>query len=967
MQITTRTVCVAVLLLLGRTTLAQDARTDSPLSPGDAVAIFQTEPGLRVELAAAEPEIVDPVAMAFDARGRLLVVEGRGYPVDAGRGVVALLDDPDGDGRFERRADYATGLRFPNGLLPWKGGVFVTDAPELLYLEDTDGDGRADSREVVLTGFATDRSTQLRVNDPTLGLDGWIYLAGGLSGGSVTSPRHPGRAAADLKRKDLRFHPYTGAFETVDGKSQFGIAFDDFGRRFLCTNRVQVQHVVMSSRSLARNPGLAFSATVQDLPEERIDDLLRGHNAAARIYPISDNLTTADSHAGTFSAACAVTVWRGGALPERYRGQAFSCDPTGNLIHRDELVPSGATFRARRAPDRTEFLASPDNWFRPVFLATGPDGALYVCDMYRKVIEHPDYIPKEVRKRTDFRSGENRGRIYRIVAHEKRRETHVIPATVTSAELARSLESDSSWHRDTAFRLLSERAAAGALPALRRVLAAGRNESAQVMAAHLLNRLGELAASDLLSLSQSRQAGVRDVALQLASPRLGDDRRLADRTLALAADPDARVRFRSALALGELQPTKTVDAALADIARRGAADRWTRAAVISSAPGRELALLEHLIATRRAPDDLGFSTLLHDLARAAGRAANLEKLRGTIFRGLDRHFGESEVWPFALLTGLARGGIGLDGFARDGSERSRFDTLATGAARMATDSEAVLEARVAAVEFLGHAAPSGQSATLAALVDPSRPRDLQRAAVRALARAKQGTAAVLNALDRWASYPAGVREVILESFLPRQEFATRLVAAVASGSVPAASISLDARQRLLKHANEGIRERAGRLFAAAFKGRMKIFEKHRAALSLSGDPQSGRAVFRELCSPCHRLDREGVHLGPDLFSIRNQTKETILLHIVVPNREFTPGFEATVVVTKRGQALTGLFTSETPTSITIRQNGGIEQTLLQGEVLSTTVSPVSLMPEGLEASTTLQGMADLLSYLKGEG
>ena len=173
-------------------------------------------------------------------------------------------------------------------------------------------------------------------------------------------------------------------------------------------NRIQAQHVVISSHSLGRNPRLAFSDTVENLPEERIDDLLRGHNAAARIYPISDNITTADSHAGTFSAACAVTVWRGGALPERYDGQVFSCDPTGNLIHCDELVPRGATFRARRSRERSEFLASPDNWFRPVFLATGPDGALYVVDFHTPLAENTSQ-PKRYKGRDHAH-----GRIWRI-------------------------------------------------------------------------------------------------------------------------------------------------------------------------------------------------------------------------------------------------------------------------------------------------------------------------------------------------------------------------------------------------------------------------------------------------------------------------------------------------------------------------------------------------------------------------
>src|SRR5207248_3472379 len=146
---------------------------------------------------------------------------------------------------------------------------------------------------------------------------------------------------------------------------------------------------------------------VEDIPD---------HGAACRLYPLSANITTAAFHTGFITSACGVTIYEGSALPEEYRGNSFTCEPAGNLVHRDVLVPDGVTFIAKRAYPTNEFLASPDNWFRPVNLANGPDGALYVCDMYRKTIEHPEYLPEATRKVTDFESGKSMGRIYRIVA-----------------------------------------------------------------------------------------------------------------------------------------------------------------------------------------------------------------------------------------------------------------------------------------------------------------------------------------------------------------------------------------------------------------------------------------------------------------------------------------------------------------------------------------------------------------------
>jgi putative heme-binding domain-containing protein len=281
--------------------------------------------------------------------------------------------------------------------------------------------------------------------------------------------------------------------------------------------------------------------------------------------------------------------------------------------------------------------------------------------------------------------------------------------------------------------------------------------------------------------------------------------------------------------------------------------------------------------------------------------------------------------------------------------------------------EAPLSARLLATEFLGYHAPAGAPEVLVGLIGGPGSRDLQLAAVRSLKRCEDGAALLANSLERWPSWTAAVREVALAEFLPDVRFARAFLTGVERGSVTATALSVEARKRLLQHKEETVRQRAEALFTEAERDRMKVLAEFRPAITLRGDPEKGHAVFRELCAPCHRLEREGTALGPDLFGVRNQTRETLLLHIIVPNREVASGFEATVVVTDRGEALSGMVTSETATSVTLIEKGGVERTLLRDEIVSMTVSPISLMPEGLEASTTVQGMADLLAYLRGEG
>ena len=449
----------------------QTQRTAGPLSPDEALAGFTLESGYRIELAAAEPLIKDPVAIAFDERGRMYVVENRGYPGPlegspqpaASEGVIALLEDTDRDGRFDKRTDFARSLSYPNGILPWNGGVFVTCAPDLLYFKDTNGDGIADERRVILTGFDATRTPQIRFSHPTLGIDNWVYLTSGLTGGRVTVPDHPERPPVVFATSDSRFNPVTLAFELTGGQGQYGLTFDDYGRRFTCSNRRPVMHAVLEPRYLKRTPHLAFSETVEDVSAV---------GARATVWPISGDTTTASfmpslmsaPHAGTFTAASGVHIHRGDALPSGDRDSIFICESAQNLVQRQIRSPNGVTFTSRPAQTGRDFLSSRDTWFRPVFAANGPDGALYIVDMYRKIIDHPQYVPEQSRALLDFEAGKERGRIYRLAARDWTADRKPIDlGRMNAGELTRTLEHPNAWWRDTAQRLLVERHAGNTL------------------------------------------------------------------------------------------------------------------------------------------------------------------------------------------------------------------------------------------------------------------------------------------------------------------------------------------------------------------------------------------------------------------------------------------------------------------------------------------------------------------------
>ena len=939
------------------------------LAPDEALKTFQLADDVRIELVAAEPLVMSPCAIAFDERGRLFVAENRGYPNMANppQGTIALLEDTDGDGRMDKRTVFADGLTYPNGVLPWRGGVIVTCAPDVLFFKDTDGDGKADERKVLLTGFDAGKSTQLRVNAPTLGPDGWIYLAAGLAGGTITCPEHPERAPLKMTA-DVRFHPDTLAVESVDGRSQYGMSFDDFGRRFICMNRVPVQHVVLSSKMIARNPRLAFSETVQDCNERSVRTGLKGGGDGVKLFPISANLTTADSHSGSFSAACGVMVWRGGALPhDAYRRAVFSCDPTGNLVHADTLQRRDSTFAAVPMFKGREFLASRDDWFRPVFLASGPDGALYIADMYRQVIEHPDYLPEEIRKRTKFEAGREMGRIWRVRGKDMVMDKGAL-ADASTEQLSDRLVGPNGWTRETARRLLVEKGRGPEPLVFTAPSKFHRNNPRWFRVCHTFAPLSD---GELESALAERIEGSDEAVLEILAEDLAAGRRGPALLVKMGAPPRKQWDFdvlRYVLALGEVRDDAVAVPLLVKACEGNHGERWMIAALISSSAGREMAVLRGLLAN---PENKGslpsFEPLSTMYAETLGRADSKREI-DSIETLLGMLAGYDYSARALMAAAYAKGrGIRLTVSCEAMQTLLRETGVAVSHSERVPDAAITLLAQTSWVIGGGtllKAATSGSREALRALANfdnPLIPRELLRAA------SLQGTPFGADG----KAIPRGVAIERLAELatvcLARESFHGTVLDAIEEGSFPLTALTAQQKQRLRESKEPSIRERAAKLFAQPAAGdRMKAYDEAKKALALIPLPAHGREVFRNVCASCHRLDREGHDVGPDLFDIRNQPKENILFHIIAPDAEIAPAFAAYACETKDGRAFAGVLTSETAASVTIRQPGGIDETVLRADVKSLTALPSSLMPASLADALSPQALADLLAFLKGE-
>jgi putative membrane-bound dehydrogenase-like protein len=944
---------------------AQAPAPAKPLSPQEALKKFQLAKGLKIELVACEPQIESPVFMAFDQLGKLWVVEMRDYPNGPApgkppEGRIRILQDKDGDGFFETSSIFGDQLLFANGLLHWKDGVIVTAAPHIAWLRDTDGDGKMDTKEILFEGFST-QNPQLRVSHPILGLDGWIYVANGLRGGQIVSAKPQAKKEpVNLSGMDFRFDMLTGQYEAISGMGQFGNTFDDWGNRFVCDNRHHLRHVVIENRYLKRNPYLAVAGVVEDISELRDGPL----NSGGKIFPLSKNWTTSNLHEGRFTAACGVHIYRGDLLPEPFRGAAFTCDPTGNLVHGETMKQKGATFESHPFQKGVEFLASPDDWFRPVSLSTGPDGALYVVDMYRAVIEHPEFMPPELKNRPDLVLGKDKGRIWRIVPQDRPKVK-----SLGSDPLAMLHHPNAFW-RTLGQRLILEKN----LRVKKDDISWGEPET-RIHQAWVLDRQGLLREKEVVNLLQDPHPRVREQALILAEKFTKSPEVVNSILTNLPKEKDPRVRFQGALSLGQME-NKGIVPVLAEIAFTGSEDKWTRIAVASSVPQQAGQVLEYLLKFQASfrPED---AVLLQELASLVGARQDPMEVEKVLVTLREMTGDTTYRWQSAGLNGLA------EGLGRRGAQLGNFlktlpsiqkdptapliiwwEKFLEKTASLAGNSQGETGERVQAIRLLPHASWVLLEKTLDPLTSGDTNQEVQLAAVRALAiRPEKEVAPLL--MKSWRTYSPSLRREVTEAMLRQPGRIHFLLDEVEKKNVKPGDIDVMRTRQLLKHAQAAIRERAQKLLQENIPADRKVvMTRYQEALKVKGDSRQGQVVFKKNCATCHKVAGMGIDVGPDISDTRTKTIEGLLADILNPNQAIDNNYVNYLVTTKSGKSLTGILAGETSTSITLKRAEGQMDVLLRQEIEEIQSTGVSLMPEAMEKNITIAEMADLLAFLK---
>ena len=951
--------------------------------PDEAGRTWTIKEGFRMELAAHEPAVRSPVAICFDERGRMFVCEMIDYSemrdVKPHLGRISVLEDRDGDGRYETSKVFADDLPWPTGLIWADGGLYVAATPDIIRLEDRDDDGRAEIRKVAFTGFGTGLkilNVQGLANSLQWGPDQRVHvLAGGGNRGKVSSPLRPDQPAVELGGRDFWFEPRTHAFGLEPGGAQYGMSYDDLGRKYGCSNSDHLQHWTHEEPDAGLNP-------VAPLPSGRRSIAVDG--GAAEVFRLSPDepwriirtrwrisgavpgaVEGGGRVSGYFTGATGTTVYRGDAYGSAFVGNTFTGDAGGQLAHRKVLTRAvdGVGMSGARPSDEKgrEFAASRDTWVRVVNFANAPDGCLYLIDMYREVIEHPWSIPEEIKQHIDLNSGHDRGRIWRITPEGGRppRGGKVNLHQADVKELVATLGHANGWHRDTAARLLTEKADPASKGPLTETLMRHPDTLARLTAFNILRRLGWMDASAMTAaLKGPAELRARALwTLRRDGPPAEMDA-LATLLGPLTDDADPAVRFELALTAARL--TDDADAlrlgpALRALATRDHGHPWIGPAVLSARPAtlaREV--LPGFMQDRRlAVSAKGFVSKLIESAPLGLKADAHDDLLEFALRD-----GGEVEWLQALDAGLRRTGSSLAKADKEGRLKARLD---------AATKEAIsgdVATRIRAVSLLALSDFRRLKPALDACLPTETPAELRELAVRSAARFS-GTESAQWLVTAFGMLEGAPKESAFTALRGRPERTDALLKALETGKLKPGALSAGQIDALTRANDKAVAARAAKALASVLPpSREEVARAFSGSIDATGDVAKGRQICEQRCLVCHRAEGKGQAVGPDLLTVKSRGRTGILDAIIHPNREVAAQYAVFEVRTKDGGSRMGIIVDDNATTLTLRMPGGTDSQISRGDVAGTSSTGRSLMPEGLEAGLTAQDMADLLSYIE---
>ncbi len=992
-----------------------------PLSAKDALKTFNLHPEFNISLVADENIAEKVMSLDWDARGRLWVVEtpeypgGRDinkndsrvtpwrlrdpsrYPIGgreprANRDRVSILEDANGDGIMDKKTVFADGLELATSMVLYKDGAIISQAPDTLWARDTDGDGKADKVEVLFTGWGTG-DTHSVTSNLRWGTDGWVYGSVGYSSGNVTSgdgKKKFGHISAGL----YRFRPDGSALEQVAVSScnTWGCEIAPDGEIFYssATCGEPMLHMVLPEKvvSLAGMPGVR---AVQPIIEQ--NKVFPSRQETRQPYLQIDWV-------GAFTAAAGACIYDGGAWPAKWQGPSWSFfihEPTVWLMHHEFLDPVGVTYQGRKEEGRkqTEFLTSTDYWFKPIHSRVGPDGAVYLVDMYNQIAVHNDTRgPAHGARNASTRPDRDHHftRIYRI-QHNESRPLPVFDLDVKNpAGLVEMLDHPNGWVRTTANRLLSEGAGRGAEDALNAKAGKARTGYGRMQALWVLHNLNLLKPELLAGAIRDPEALIRKNALRIGAEQ--DNSAVTppiEVIRSLLADPDQRVRVWALIGCGTLTPNAALAAALVEawpsfknphletaaLAMTVKAPLLYLSAALSAGnPALAASMITHLarqVANQNNPESVrALLVVLADQPPAVDeyKALALQSLRANL-----RH----DVKPVAdsalavalgrllasdLTAGAAMPLVGEWNLAGQLGATIR-PTITRLEAQLLDKSLADAQRGQLAADLLGvRAVDPGILPAVASLVAGDASPALQIRVIQALGAIAEPAVGrtLVSALPRLSFE---LREAAFGQLIRRADWSAAVVAALAEHKLDPALLGLANLYRLRTHADPAVAAEANRvidqLSGPEHKEKDLLIAKLRPEVVKPGNVTNGARIFSQSCTPCHNFKGQGANFAPNLNGMGAHGPGELLVHIVDPNRVVEPNFYTVSIETKDDLSFDGIVLRENGKVVVLRNQTG-EMEIRKDNIKTRRDTTRSLMPEGFE-QLGAEGLRDLLSYL----
>jgi putative heme-binding domain-containing protein len=755
----------------------------------------------------------------------------------------------------------------------------------------------------------------------------------------------------------------------------FGLAMDPYGRIFETHNLEHASQLVFP-RKYIQDARLSLHNSLTNVSDHE-------ENGTSRIYPVGEQETRVNhpEQSGYFSGSCGILSYGGGVYGPDYNHSLFVADVVMNLIHADRLQPAGAAFAASRVFEKKELIAAADRSFRPVNMTVGPDGLIYILDMHRKVIEHPEWIPDEIEAGLDLESGKDKGRIYRL--HRTGRRSRPVNSWENSLADVQALRDPNQWVRMTTHRLLLEKGPDAAdLEALHALLK-GSDAFGRLHALWQLALAGKLQPAEMQGALTDNDPGIRENALQIAE-RDPSNSALVSQVIALFSDENERVRMQAALTASVMQPpsTPTLLAALSDAVALSA-DRWTNAALTLAARPIVLSwlqkglqqenplpeeLLQNLTLQVSQPEALEkLLATLQTAKRSGDRQAVLKALGETqwapanpaIRKLLDQLDGQAAANEMALLSVL-RTKLALP-------PTNRQLTMSRDALKMVLSAGIADSLRLVNLQLVSLLPFKEREELLFACLGKEAAPALQEAALRQLyeqADPKTG----YRIVSIWKDLGPHIRRYASDLLIYVEANHDALLSGLEKGVINIGEMNFDLERRrelLWWTDNLQTRKRAEKLFSdAGVVNRKEAIAAMQPALKLSGNVEAGQQLFTQVCSSCHLYGKIGQSVGPALTEINRKSREAILHEILDPNSAVDTRYIQHKLVTRSGQTHIGIVHAENSRQVVLRQQGGREVVVDRNDIASLTSLGSSLMMEGLENSLNHQQMADLLAFLQ---